>query len=757
SQMSSHKKKATAIVECGRCGCSVLAKDDSKHKETCDGDPYSDEERSLVVSQVFLRGSVQHIAEVEGDLPENTFGWAKRNIVLVHPSTLRALDVQPRQPVVVFYPSGAVSTALLWPSSQVSPLRIWLKDGPKEQQVEIRVLREPLLRSSLQLRVEGAEGMGAEGLAALQQYLQAYLRGGYLLSTTHPLTLSFCGRQLSLSPAHPAADAALLDAAIDSLTLEDGDAPKGPPPMPPVIHVSASCTLSLTTRPSTASLPLSSLSWDAIPGLTEAKTTLHQLVIEPRSVGLQPCSVVLYGLPGTGKSLLLQALGTQLAATVVGSLSELVDSLPLAEMDGASTSSFSPPSSSSSLLIADVNDLPTDKEHIIYRLIPEAIGRGLTMVLGVRSIDDLPLPIRVRFAGEIETGAPSEQERAAILRNLVNKLTDEDAEDLARRTHAFTAGDLVSMARVAACDYAHGGLSGTPEGAMAALTEARARIRPTGLRQFALEVPTVQWKDIAGNEELKMEIEQAVIWPLRHRDSFIKYGIAPPSGILLYGPPGCSKTLIARALAHESKMNFISVKGPELFSKWVGDSEKAIRQLFARARQVRPSIVFFDEIDAVGTTRGANSSGGGVNERVLAQLLTELDGLESNEGVVLLAATNRPDQLDSALLRPGRLDRALYVPLPTPKTREALLHLRSTKIPFDDTVDLSSIVSRTDLYSGAELVAVCQTAALAAMRDDTVHNHKVHPRHFDIALSAVRPRTDRKMLLMYDKFAAGAE
>ncbi|GMT01240.1 hypothetical protein PENTCL1PPCAC_23414 [Pristionchus entomophagus] len=752
--MSSHKKKASAIVECAKCGCSVLAKDDAKHKESCNGDPFSDEERSLVVSQVFLRGSVQHVPDVEQDLPENAFGWAKRSVVLVHPSTLRALDVQPRQPVVVFYPSGAVATGLLWPSSQVSPLRVWLRDGPKEQQVDIRMVTEPILRSTVQLRVEGAEGMGAEGLAALQQYVQAYLRGGYLLSSSHSLPLFFCGRSLSLSPAHPAADAALLDGAIRSLSLEDGDEPTGPPPLPSVIHLTPYCLVSLSSSKSSAApaAAAASLKWDAIPGLTEAKRTLQQLVVEPAVVGLQPCSVVLYGLPGTGKSLLLQALGRELAATVVSSLSELVDSLPLAGVDAVSPSSSSRPSSS--LLIADVNDLPTDKEHTVYRLIPEAMGRGLTMVLGIRSIDDLPLSLRIRFSAEIETGAPSEQERAAILRHLVKQLSQEEAEDMARRTHAFTAGDLVSMARIAACDYTR---CGAPEAAtMAALTAARARVRPTGLRQFALEVPTVRWADIAGNEQLKLEIEQAVIWPLTNRAAFARFGVAAPSGILLYGPPGCSKTLIARALAHESKMNFISVKGPELFSKWVGDSEKAIRQLFTRARQVAPSIVFFDEIDAVGSTRGANSSGGGVNERVLAQLLTELDGLESNEGVVLLAATNRPDQLDSALLRPGRLDRALYVTLPTPETRRALLQLRSTKIPFDETVDLSSIVARTDLYSGAELVAVCQTAALAAMRD-TTENDKVHPRHFDVALAAVRPRTDRKMLHMYEQFAAGAE
>ncbi|GMT29088.1 hypothetical protein PFISCL1PPCAC_20385, partial [Pristionchus fissidentatus] len=747
SQMSSHKKKASAIVECGKCGCSVLAKDDAKHKESCNGDPYADEERSLVVPQVLLRGSVQHVSDVEQDLPENAFGWVKRSVVLVHPSTLRALDVQPRQPVVVYFPSGTISTALLWPSAQVSPLRVWIRDGPKEQQVDVRVVSDPIVRSALQLRVDGASDMSGEGVAALQQYIQAYLRGSFLLSSL-PFSLSFCGRSLSLSPSHPAADAALLGTAIDSLSLDDRDAANVPPPLPSVIHITPSCSISIDCGKKSAAAPTDAFKWNSIPGLTEAKKTLQRLVVEPAITSLSPCSVVLHGLPGTGKSLLLHSLGREVATSVVSSLTQLVDTLPLmGGVDGASTSS-----SSTRILIADVNDLPTDKEHAVYRLIPEAIGRGTTLILGIRSIDDLPLSLRVRFSAEIETGVPSETERAAILRHLVKELDEEHAADIARRTHAFTAGDLVSLTRVAACDYASWAVA--PSGALLA---ARGRIRPTGLRQFALEVPTVRWADIAGNDQLKLEIEQAVIWPLTNRDAFIRFGVSAPSGILLYGPPGCSKTLIARALAHESKMNFISVKGPELFSKWVGDSEKAIRQLFARARQVAPSIVFFDEIDAVGSSRGANSSGGGVNERVLAQLLTELDGLESNEGVVLLAATNRPDQLDSALLRPGRLDRALYVTLPTPETRRALLLLRSTKIPFDQSVDVDSLVGRTDFYSGAELVAVCQTAALAAMRDTTNHNEKVHPRHFDVALAAVRPRTDRQQLQMYEKFAAGGE
>ena len=254
-----------------------------------------------------------------------------------------------------------------------------------------------------------------------------------------------------------------------------------------------------------------------------------------------------------------------------------------------------------------------------------------------------------------------------------------------RESHGFTGADLEAMCRLAehvALDRASS--SSDVSVINDSFTVAKRRIRPTGLRQFILEVPNVRWDDIGGEEKLKQEIEQvrskpfylyyksvclqAVIWPFKHPEAFKRLGVEPPSGILLYGPPGCSKTLIARAIAAQSKLNFLSVKGPELFSKWVGESERAVRELFHRARQVAPSVLFFDEIDAVASRRGGDSSSG-VSDRVLAQLLTELDGLEKTNGVIVLAATNRPEILDGAILRPGRLDRSIYVTLPDSVTR----------------------------------------------------------------------------------------
>nr|CDJ88805.1 ATPase domain containing protein [Haemonchus contortus] len=230
-------------------------------------------------------------------------------------------------------------------------------------------------------------------------------------------------------------------------------------------------------------------------------------------------------------------------------------------------------------------------------------------------------------------------------------------------------------------------------------------------------VPHVSWDDIGGSEELKLEIQQAVIWPQKHRDAFERFGIDPPSGILLYGPPGCSKTLVARALASS------------------------------------PTIVFFDEIDAVGSSRGSEKSSG-VSDRVLAQLLTELDGLEKQSGVLLLAATNRPDQLDSALLRPGRLDRAIYVGLPCPKTRRAIIEMRTKRMTMAEDDIIDRLVNKTEGYSGAELVAVCRQAALLAMREN-IEATEVRWQHFEETLTTIVPRTERHMLQAYEKFKRG--
>ncbi|CAI5744986.1 unnamed protein product [Peronospora destructor] len=275
-------------------------------------------------------------------------------------------------------------------------------------------------------------------------------------------------------------------------------------------------------------------------------------------------------------------------------------------------------------------------------------------------------------------------------------------------------------------------------------------IRPSALREISVDVPRVLWRDIGGQDALKQALREVVEWPLQHPEAFTRMGIRPPKGVLLYGPPGCSKTLTAKALATESGMNFIAIKGPELFSKWVGESEQQVRDVFRKARAASPTVIFFDEIDALASTRGTGGSSG-ASDRVLSQLLTELDGLEPLKRVLVVAATNRPDLLDPALVRPGRIDRALYVSPPDVFAREQILRIHTRQTPLASDVSMTELAIATARYSGAELQALCREAALHAVEEDRAATN-VAKRHFVRALSVVTPQIDDQMMAFFERF-----
>jgi len=352
---------------------------------------------------------------------------------------------------------------------------------------------------------------------------------------------------------------------------------------------------------------------------------------------------------------------------------------------------------------------------------------------------------------EIEIGVPNAKHRAAILKGKLKEincdLSDEHVEKIACDTHGFVGADIEALVGYASMQAKES----NGQVAFEYFAIAKTRVKPSGMREVMVEIPRVTWDDIGGLEELKLKLRQAVEWPIRHPEVFTRMGITPPKGLLMYGPPGCSKTMIAKALANESGLNFLSIKGPELFSKWVGESERAVREVFRKARQVKPSIVFFDEIDAVGGSRGGSGGGGKVGDRVLAQLLTEMDGVEGLTGVTVVAATNRPDMMDTALLRPGRLDRVVFVPLPDLDTRMKVLAVHTRKIPISKDLDLETIARRTEGYSGAEIAAVCNEAALSAL-EENVNIDEVTEKHFQIALNNLKPRISKDLFKIYDKF-----
>jgi transitional endoplasmic reticulum ATPase len=279
---------------------------------------------------------------------------------------------------------------------------------------------------------------------------------------------------------------------------------------------------------------------------------------------------------------------------------------------------------------------------------------------------------------------------------------------------------------------------------------AYKEVTPTAMREVYIEVATVHWSDIGGLDEVKQHLKESVEWPIKTPEIFQRLGIKPPKGILLYGPPGCGKTLLARAVATESEANFISIKGPEVFSKWVGESEKAIREVFRKARMAAPAVIFFDEMDSLTPQRGGGSDSG-VSERVISQLLTEMDGILTLQDIVVVAATNRPNLIDPAVLRPGRFDRLIYVPEPDDKSRLQILKLYSGTMPLNKDVDLNQIALQSKYYSGADLENICREAAMHALRRD-INAGEVTMKDFLDAIKEVGPSVSPDMEKWYKSF-----
>jgi len=406
-------------------------------------------------------------------------------------------------------------------------------------------------------------------------------------------------------------------------------------------------------------------------------------------------------------------------------------------------------------------------------------ARGKVVVIGatnrVNAIDPA-LRRPGRFDREIEIGVPGREGRLEVLQIHTRGMPlekDVNLEVLANRAHGFVGADLEALCKEAAMRALRRILpeidleaESIPAKVLSKLIvqmkdfeEALKEVQPSALREVLVEVPNVRWSDIGGLDALKKQLQEAVEWPLKYPDIFEKSGAKPPKGILLYGAPGTGKTLLAKAVANESEANFISIKGPELLSKWVGESESGVREIFRKARQAAPTVIFFDEIDAIAPTRGAGYGDSHVTERVVSQLLTELDGLEELQRVVVLAATNRPDMVDHALLRVGRFDKMLQVPAPDKNARLEILKIHTTKNPLSGDVKLEELAGRTDGYTGADLAGLVATAVMLGLEEhvdkyktpDEVRKHasevKVTAKHFDEAVKKSKPSSQEEKML----------
>ncbi len=530
------------------------------------------------------------------------------------------------------------------------------------------------------------------------------------------------------------------------------------------------------------------VTYEDIGGLDEEIRKIREMVELPLKhpeifarLGIEPPKgVLLYGPPGTGKTLLAKAVANESEAHFILLNGPEIMSKYYGESEKRIRDIFeqAEKNAPSIIFIDEIDAIAPKREESYGEVERRVVSQLLTMMDGLKSRGkviviaatnrpnaiDPALRRPGRFDREIQVGVPDKKGRLAILkihtRNM--PLTDDvNLDEIASITHGFVGADLAALCKEAAMSALRRVLpeidlekEQIPQEVLDKLKvtaedfkNALKIVRPSAMREVLIETPNVRWSDIGGLDEVKEQLKEAVEWPLKYPESFKRLGIEPPKGILLYGPPGTGKTLLAKAVANESEANFIHVAGPSLVSKWVGESERAIREIFNKARQVAPCIIFFDEIDSIASRRGYET-GTKVTERMLNQLLAEMDGLQELHDIVVIAATNRPDILDPALLRPGRFDRIIFVDVPDEKARLAILKIHTKRMPLAKDVKLEELAKKTEGFVGADLAALCKEAALLALRENKKAK-QVSKKHFEQALKKIGPSVTKEMAKAY--------
>ena len=548
----------------------------------------------------------------------------------------------------------------------------------------------------------------------------------------------------------------------------------------------------VSDRPVEASrVRVPAVTYEDIGGLKEAIQRIREMVELPlkypelfKHLGVEPPKgILLYGPPGCGKTLLAKAVANESGAHFISINGPEIMSKYYGESEKRLRQIFEEAkrSAPSIVFIDEIDSIAPNRNEVtgeverrvvaqLLSLMDGLESRGEVIVIGATNrVDALDPALRRpgRFDREIEIGVPDKRDRLEILqihtRN-VPLAEDVDLEEIASITHGFVGADLAALVREAAMAALRRVLPAidlesetVPIEVLESLKVTRAdfmealkMIQPSAMREISIEIPNVSWSDVGDLEDVKQTLRELVELPLRKPEVFRRMGVEPPKGILLYGPSGCGKTLLAKAVANESEANFISVKGPEIMSKWVGESERAIREIFRKARQVAPCIVFFDEIDAIFPRRGAGFADSGVTERVVSQMLTEIDGIQPLRNVVVIGATNRPDLVDPALLRPGRLEKLIYVGPPDREARLKILEVQARRVPLGRDVDLGELADRTERFSGADLAALVREAVLSAIREDD-RVRAIGMRHFEEALLRVKPSLTEDVLKYFDE------
>jgi transitional endoplasmic reticulum ATPase len=531
------------------------------------------------------------------------------------------------------------------------------------------------------------------------------------------------------------------------------------------------------------------VTYEDIGGLQDEITKIREMVELPlkhpeifEALGIEPPKgVLLHGPPGTGKTLLAKAVANETNANFLLINGPEIMSKYYGQSEENLRKKFeeAEKNAPSIIFIDEIDAIASKREEsrgeVERRVVAQMLAlmdglkaRGRVVVIGATNIpNELDPALRRpgRFDRELEIGVPNIEGRLNILKIHTRNMPltkNVVLKEFAEITHGFVGADLSALAKEAAMtllrriypDLKLEEDQPIPREVLEKLKvskkdfiEALKVVRPSAMREVLIEVPNVTWEDVGGMEDIKQELEEAIEWPLKHPDVFKKMGVRPPKGILLYGAPGTGKTLMAKAVAHESKANFILVKGPELLSKWVGESEKAVRKIFEKARQTSPTIIFFDEIDSLAPRRGI-SQDSNVTERVVNQLLTEMDGMIELDNIVILGATNRPDMLDTALLRPGRFDRIILSSAPDEKARLEIFKIHTKDMPLEKDVDINEMAKQSEGYVGADIEAVCREAALLALRKD-IKASKVNKKNFEAALKKVSPSITKEVADAY--------
>ncbi|GAA0544394.1 AAA family ATPase [Paractinoplanes ferrugineus] len=714
---------------------------------------------------------------------------ARRGVVRLHPEVMAALEIKPGDPVrlagrhttacrAIPTKTADASRALLYADDLIIG-NLGLRDGG-----QVTLTKLPVVHAR-QVTLSGPAEIAA--LVTPEMLRLALL--GKVVST---------GDDVSLLPQDvlPGDNRALVEAVTPSLknrlgysftsallnvtSVEDGDAALVSPDT--VVGWSGGRRTSGGTAGTVAVAPSSPAatdpevpppSLDDLPGLRAQAKELEELLdlgfhhgeVLARLGTKVSLGVLISGPSGSGKSALVRAVAAQVGARVRPvwgpSLAALTNDSAAAQLRKLVQEARE--HTPSVLLFSDVEalaprDEPGPLATVFHQLLEEVVRAGVAVVCTTSRPESVDPSLRAPDLLAVQLAVPlpdaaMRREQLSVLTRGMPLAEDVRLDDVSARTPGFVAADLGALAREAGVRAALRQKDAeSPTVTMADFEAALDVVRPTSMAESTLEVAAVTLDDVGDLVEVKQMLTESVLWPLTYPDTFARLGVSPPRGVLLYGPPGCGKTYLVKAIAGTGKANVLSVKGAELLSKWVGDSERAVRELFRRAREAAPTLVFLDEVDALAPTRG-QATDGGTTDRVVAALLTELDGVEDLRNVVIIGATNRPDLIDPALLRPGRLERLVYVPPPDAAARAAILRASSKAVPLDKSVDLDELGAALAGFSAADCAALIREAALAAMRD-SLEASTVTAANVAAARERVRPSLDPTQVAWLEAYAS---